>query len=376
MKLAIDARSLSQRPTGVGQYLMAAVNVWSAMEPQWQFELLSHRPLHECARDALRQAGNIRFHTCPAPRFAGNGLWWLQTHFEGVGRERGADLLWGASGVLPRGRRLPALLTVHDLVYLTLPDTMSWRSRCAYSLLAGPAIRTADAIWCVSQFTASEVRRHYPLRRCAELAVGSGLNPLRGASPTAGEIDAVRERYGLRDGPSLLFVGTLEPRKNLDFLLDLMPRLGPLGIKLIVVGCAGWGRSDVAARIQAPGFPRDAVHFCDYVSDTELRALYHAASLFVSTSLMEGFGLPQLEAMDAGLPVVVAANSALPEVVGDGGILVSGWDPNDWQLAILQALQDRSALSAPARTAAARHDMATSCDAVARILAELQLQRA
>jgi glycosyltransferase involved in cell wall biosynthesis len=278
MRLAIDARSLSTRPTGVGQYLMAAVNVWSELRADWSFELLSHRPLHDGARAALQWRPNVRFHQKPTKRLAGNGLWWLTAGFEPAASELGADALWGASGVLPWRRRLPALLTVHDLVYRSLPETMSWRSRIAYSLFAGPAIQEAEVIWCVSQFTAAEVRRYYPHRRSESMAIGSGLNPLRAAQPSEDEVAAVQERYRLQDGPTLLFVGTLEPRKNLGFLLDLMPRLAPLGFRLIVVGCSGWGRSGVAARIEARDFPRQAVHFCDYVSDAELRALYRAAS--------------------------------------------------------------------------------------------------
>lgn len=367
MKLAIDARSLSTRPTGVGQYLMAAVNVWSDLQPDWQFELVSHKPLHAAAESAVVWRPNVRFHHAPPPRLASNGLWWLLSHFDTFARQLGADLLWGASGVLPRWRRLPALLTVHDLVYRSLPGTMSWRSRIAYSLLTGSAIRTADWLWCVSEFTATTLAHHYPRRRCQQIVVGSGLNPVRAAAPSAQRIEDVRQRYAIHDR-TLLFVGTLEPRKNLRFLLQLMPRLAAQGFKLLVVGCAGWGKTALADELRAPDFPHEAVHFCDYVPDDDLQALYRAVALFVSTSLMEGFGLPQLEAMSAGLPVVAAANSALPEVVGQGGVLVEGWEAAVWVEAINRAWHDREMLRGKALAAAARHSMTPACAALSQRL--------
>ncbi|MBV8502043.1 MAG: glycosyltransferase family 4 protein [Paucibacter sp.] len=361
MKIAVDARSLSTRPTGVGQYLMAAVNVWSEQQPELRFALLSNKPLHAAAEAALAKRENVEFHCCPTPLLADNGLWWLISHFERCAREQRADLLWGAAGLLPPTTRMPGLLTVHDLVYRSLPETMALRTRIAYGLLAGRSIIRADRIWAVSRFTAGEVERHYPRRKSRELITGSGLNPLREQHRfDPSQLDELRQRYRVTER-SLLFVGTLEPRKNLRFLISLMPALAAQGFQLIVVGCSGWGRSDLADVLKAPGFPADAVRFCDYVSDADLQGLYKTVALFVSTSLMEGFGLPQLEAMAAGCPVVAAANSAMIEVVGDGGHLVEGWAPKDWISAIEAVYAARDDYRLRAVQAAAMHEMAHAC---------------
>ena len=363
MRIAVDARSLTTRPTGVGQYLMAAVNVWAERNSTHEFLLLAHKPLHAAARLALRDCSRIRYLCRPAPLLSGNGLAWLVTEFERSARGFGADLLWGAGGLLPPFARMPTLLTVHDLVYRSLPQTLSRRNRLAYGLLAGRSIRRADWIWAVSQFTAGEVARHYPKRKAIGMVVGSGLNPLRAQHVIGSEQLALLEQRYRLGSRSLLFVGTLEPRKNLGFLLSLMPTLARRGFNLIVVGCSGWGRSGMAERVHGADFPRDAVQFCDYVSDIDLQGLYRSAALFVSTSLMEGFGLPQLEAMAAGCPVVAAANSGVVEVVGEGGLLVTGWHAEDWISAIETAFELRPALRLKSLAQATAHDIGTACDA-------------
>jgi glycosyltransferase involved in cell wall biosynthesis len=177
-----------------------------------------------------------------------------------------------------------------------------------------------------------------------------------------------RNLPGLNLGRYAAVVGTLEPRKNLRFLLSLMPALAAKGYRLVIVGCSGWGRSDLAEMLQAPGYPSEAVRFCDYVSDADLQGLYATVGLFVSTSLMEGFGLPQLEAMAAGCVVVAAANSAVIEVVGDGGRLVKGWRPEEWIDAIDEARRQSTELKVLAGRRLSSHDLAQACRQVSQAI--------
>jgi glycosyltransferase involved in cell wall biosynthesis len=166
----------------------------------------------------------------------------------------------------------------------------------------------------------------------------------------------------------LLFVGTLEPRKNLAFLLKLIPRLSATGWRLIVVGCAGWGKGDLAGIVNASDFPRNAVVFCDYLPDMELQALYGCVGFFISTALMEGFGLPHLEALASGCPVIAPANSAVVEVVGGVGQLVDGWEPDDWIAAIEDAFGKRKSMQLASIEEAAKHDMRIVCSAASQAL--------
>ena len=200
LRIAVDARALTARPVGVGHFLMAAVNVWSQQRPEVDFMLLAHKPLHPQAAEALREAPNVRFYECPAALMPTNGLWWLLCAFARQARRLGATHLWGPIGVLPPTgtRGLITLLTVHDLVFRSLPWTMSVRSRIGYSLFASRSIRRAGLIWAVSAFTAREIERYYPRRRSERIVVGSGLNPLRAqAALTPQQIADVAARYGV-----------------------------------------------------------------------------------------------------------------------------------------------------------------------------------
>jgi glycosyltransferase involved in cell wall biosynthesis len=364
MKIAIDARCLTTPPTGIGHYLLAAVNVCAQLAPDAQWVLMAHRPMHPEVQALLTTSKNVTWIHSESNLYSRNGLLWLICGFAPMARKLGATHVWGAAGMLPRWGmgQMVRLLTVHDLVYKTHAWTMSNKSRLACAALSDASIRHADLLWCVSQFTRSEVNRFFPVRQNRPGVSGSGLNPLRvGASVNPCELmNEVRTRYAVTPR-TLLFVGTLEPRKNLSFLLSLMPALAQKGCRLLVVGCQGWGNLSLENILQAPDFPRDQVVFCDYVTDAQLIALYRCVGALVTTSLMEGFGLPLLEAMTEGCPVVAPDLSAMPEVVLDGGVLLAGWDQTQWTDAITHVLEHRQFVGQAAQRAAESHSMTQVC---------------
>ena len=220
---------------------------------------------------------------------------------------------------VPRSR-VPLVFTVHDLAFRSFPGHHNRRTRVMAELALRRAVKTAAAFIAVSAFTASELRRI------------TGIGPERihviaeAAEESFRPVDdsACLARYGIAT-PYLLYVGTLEPRKNLPLLLRAYAALGPVEAKLVVVGSKGWmydeifdlvGRLDLASRVVFTGF----------VPDDDLPALLTAATAFVYPSLHEGFGLPVLEAMQCGAPVITSNVSSLPEVAGDAALLVSPTD--------------------------------------------------
>jgi glycosyltransferase involved in cell wall biosynthesis len=208
-------------------------------------------------------------------------------------------------------------------------------------LLHDATINRADKVWVISDYTRSEVENRYPNRKCKSIFVGSSIDK---SIYKTKEISKERKseldgRFGL-NYPFLIFVGTLEPRKNLPFLLSLMPRLSSLGFMLLIVGKKGWGKNDLKT-IDEPGYPKEKIVFTGFINFSDLVDLYQIATAYVSTSLNEGFGLPQLEAMTCGCPVVSPHNSAMIEVVEGAGETVSGWNQEDWVSAILKVAKNK-----------------------------------
>jgi glycosyltransferase involved in cell wall biosynthesis len=171
----------------------------------------------------------------------------------------------------------------------------------------------------VSESTKRDLVHHYGLSPGKVDVVYNGVDADFRPLPPA-QIASFRAKQGLADR-FILFLGTLEPRKNVTGLIEAYARLSPPRPPLVLVGGKGWLYDTVFARVEALGLSGD-VHFVGYVPAEDLPLWYNAATVFVYPSLYEGFGLPPLEAMACGTPVVVSAASSLPEVVGEAGLLV------------------------------------------------------
>jgi glycosyltransferase involved in cell wall biosynthesis len=178
----------------------------------------------------------------------------------------------------------------------------------------GPSIRSADRVICVSRFTAGEVSCYYPWAsgKCRVILEAAVAVPGPGQPP-----QGLPENY-------LLFVGSLEPRKNLRRLLGAYAslRADPALPPLLIVGGKGWGNVDLESAIRRLGL-EDRVRVLGYVSDADLHGIYASAQALIMPSLYEGFGLPVLEAMQYGVPVIASSTGSLPEVVGAAGLLVN-----------------------------------------------------
>ncbi|MGQ9804369.1 MAG: glycosyltransferase family 4 protein [Anaerolineae bacterium] len=253
---------------------------------------------------------------------------------------KGVELFHATEHLLPRLSAIRTVFTLHDLIFLFHPETHKPLNRWFLTLMMPRFLRAADAVIAVSECTKRDAVRYYGIPEEKITVIYEGVNPrFRPANPET--VAAVRRKYGLPEH-FILYVGTIEPRKNLTTLLEAFHHLAALrsgDLRLVIVGKRGWLYEGFFRRLRELGL-EERVHFTGYVPDEDLPALYSAADLFVFPSLYEGFGLPVLEAMACGTPAVCSNTSSLPEVAGNAALLVSPTDVRGLAEAMARALTD------------------------------------
>jgi glycosyltransferase involved in cell wall biosynthesis len=348
MKIAFDGVRLAKKPMGVTNIGISIINTYARLCPQHTFYILTNGDLHPEVRSKLQMQDNIQIINSPLPVFGTVGFLWSMLKFHRLLKKIKPDVLiapnfFVVTWFLPK--RMKLVLYVHDMVYRQYRNTMQFITKVQMQLFFEASLRRADVVWLNSSYTEQEFINYYPdFAQRTLLFTGAGINPgfLQRIAQPAIRINPFYRRLGVGNGVSrvsqeyMLFVGTVEPRKNLSFLLKLFRELEPGKYQLVIAGDPGWGdmRKHIDEILSAEGYPVESVHFIGYVTDDELIALYRDAAFFISTSLNEGLGLPQLEAMACGCPVIAPHNSAMIEVVQGAGLTVKGWDMKDWCNAI------------------------------------------
>jgi glycosyltransferase involved in cell wall biosynthesis len=286
------------------------------------------------------------------------------------------DVFYSPDFVLPPVRRATrTLLTVHDLSFLHYPEAFVLALRRYLERVVPRSVARADLVLADSAHTRSDIVSLLGVPPDRVHVLYSGVTPGFRPGPGLGEGERLRARYGLGDRRYVLSVGTLQPRKNYVRLMRAFAKLKPdvePETQLVIAGGRGWLYQDIFAEAERHG---DRVRILGFVDEADLPALYRNAALFAFPSLYEGFGLPVLEAMACGVPVVCANGSSLPEVAGDAALLVDPFDVDGLAEAMARVLKDpglRRQMVARGAAQAARFTWARAARQLVGVFEDLQ----
>ncbi len=332
MRIGIDARLVYYSQAGIGQYILNLVRWLAKIDGDNEYVLLQSR------KDDTTIIGRDNFRRV--------SLWTPSHHrFEQqvlpaeIAR-LGLDVLHSPDFIPPFLVNCRKVITVHDLAFLLYPQFLTRESAQYYGQI-DQAVRRADYIIVDSENTRRDLLRMLGVPPDKVSVIRLAANSIYRPLPLAEARQWVATKFGLI-GDFILFVGTIEPRKNLPILLRAYRQLldgYKIDADLVMVGEEGWLYDEVPALIRGLWLA-DRVRMLGHVSQEDLLYLYNAAEVLAHPAFYEGFGLTPLEAMACGTPVVVSNASSLPEVIGDAGLLIEPQDVDAWAAALWRVLTD------------------------------------
>ncbi len=333
MRIGIDARLVYYSRAGIGQYIMRLAEALASLDAHHhEFVLLQSR------KDRTQIVNGNNFSRISSWTPSHHRL--EQTAFRlEIGRLR-LDLLHSPDFIPPFRRNCRSVITVHDLAFLLYPHFLTKEAARYYGQI-DQAVRLTDHIIAVSESTRRDTVNLLGVPERKITVIHEAANPIYRQVNAVEARRHVADKYGLED-EYILFVSTIEPRKNLPGLLQSYRKLlddYKRPEKLVLAGSPGWLSEEVQDTVDNLNLD-DQVRFLGRIPSNHLVHLYNAARLLVHPSFYEGFGLPPLEAMTCGTPTIVSNVSALPEVVGDAAILVDPHDIDGLTVAMWRVLYD------------------------------------
>lgn len=336
MRIAIDAHAVG---TGLGGNESYATNLIEALA---EIDSVNEYTLYVTRQDAVRRFANRWANFIVRQTRPHTPLIRIPLTLSAELRKNPVDVLH-VQFTAPPFAPCPVVVSIHDLSFEHLPETFNRRSRAQLRLTVRRTARKASHILALSEHAKADIVATYgipPARvTTIPLAAGDRFRPITDER----ELQRVRHTYGIA-GDYILTVGSIQPRKNLGRLISAYARLrkrAPSGEypKLVIVGRQAWLFGETLRAIRESGFS-DSIILTGYVPDDDLPAIYSGARCFVYPSFFEGFGLPPLEAMKCGVPVIAGNRTSLVEVVGDAGVLVDPLDPDAIAAGLSQVLND------------------------------------
>ncbi len=329
LKIAVDAREMTGPLAGKGRYLYEVVKALAKLDFVNDYLLYTKIPLPGQWPKNFR---NVIIGGLPGLR-----QFWLANDVA----NRGCDLLWAPTGYLPVVlSKVPTVVTVHDLAVFVSPSARpALKTRIAERLLLRLAIHKAAKVITVSASTKRDLIGLFAVPDAKIHVSLLGVDHEIYRDDTSTDDDSILRKYQLEPG-YLLFIGTLEPRKNIEGLMRAYART-KTDRPLVIGGQKGWYYQSIFTAVRELRLT-SRVHFLGRVPDADLPALYRQAYAFLFPSFYEGFGLPVLEALACGTPVICSNVSSLPEIVGQAGLLIDPSQPKAIAGALQNILDDRT----------------------------------
>lgn len=345
LKLALESNTLQGKRAGIGHYTEQLSLALQAC-PDVDIRYFSWR---ESSAEAPKPMGlvfprrRLRQSLNKIPMGREVQLWLQRYQLQALKNQWRPDLVLGTNYVLPKSN-IPSVVVVHDLSHLRYPEFHPpGRVRFLVRHLAA-SMRRAEMVVTVSRFSKSELLHFFPDLAGKVRVIYPGISERFWQAPTDEQLRALSVALNGESRPYLLFLSTLEPRKNISRLLQaytMLPEKLRQKYPLVMVGQMGWQESSFAPLLEKL-LARKEVIMTGYLRDELLPALYHRAHAFLYPSLYEGFGLPPVEAMACGCPVLVSSIASLPEVVGDAAVQVDPIDTESIADGILRLMEDSS----------------------------------
>ncbi|NJE77285.1 glycosyltransferase family 1 protein [Thermococcus sp. ES12] len=348
MRVGIVAGNIDNRVTGIDNYSYNLIkNLFPLMATQ-DIEIIVIHPEDKILQeimDSMKYNGKSFQYVVKIPKLPFDPqkrlskfvrkLFIIPTHSKKLRLDLVHDVYLGLFFFYPQ--KTKKIITIYDLVPIKFPQTHRGDTILAHKYALMRSLRYADKIISISYSTKKDAVKYFKISEEKIRVIHLGVDEDYKLLPE-NEIKKIKQKYNL-NYPFILYVGTLEPRKNIPTLLKALYKLKKQGLphKLVITGKKGWKYKNIFELISKLNLQRDVI-FTGYVPREDLPALYNAADLFVYPSLYEGFGLPPLEAMACGTPVITSNTSSLPEVVGNAGIMVDPYDVNGLAKAIYEVL--------------------------------------
>lgn len=340
MNIAFDAKRITHNGTGLGNYSRFVVNGLSEAFPEVSFRLYTPGPGKETLRNRIESRPNVSFHY-PESTFGKliPSLWRSSGVIPTLKQDK-IDLYHGLSNEIPTGlakKHIPSIVTIHDLIFLRYPELYKPIDRSIYTYKFRQACLRSDKIVAISRQTQRDIQAFFGIPESKIEVIYQGCDPLFAEEVQESARLSVREKYGIQ-GPFLLSVGSIEPRKNLLLLVKALKGLKE-DISLVAIG-KRTPYTDVVEQYVRENHLQDRVKLLSGIPFSELPAFYHMATLFVYPSKFEGFGIPILEAQLSGTPVIAATGSCLEEAGGPGALYTDPRNENELQGLIESVLNE------------------------------------